>query len=53
MHQDEDPAEKKRRQARERKARWLGKSFWNGQFHFDMRHRHTYTHAYDHTCMLK
>src|SRR6218665_2586384 len=25
MHQDEDPAEKKRRQARERKARWLGK----------------------------
>src|SRR6218665_825550 len=25
MHQDEDPADKKRRQARERKARWLGK----------------------------
>ena len=20
---------------------------WNGQFHFDMRHRHTYMHAYD------
>src|SRR6218665_2710647 len=25
MHQDEDPADKKRRQARERKVRWLGK----------------------------
>src|SRR6218665_1687291 len=25
MHQDEDPADKKRRQARERKGRWLGK----------------------------
>src|SRR6218665_2680120 len=25
MHQDEDPADKKRRQERERKARWLGK----------------------------
>src|SRR6218665_909974 len=25
MHQDEDPADKKRRQARERKARWLRK----------------------------
>src|SRR6218665_2345821 len=25
MHQDEDPADKKRRQARERKARWVGK----------------------------
>src|SRR6218665_918705 len=25
MHQDEDPADKKRQQARERKARWLGK----------------------------
>ena len=25
MHQDEDSADKKRRQARERKTRWLGK----------------------------
>ena len=25
MHQDEDPTDKKQRQARERKARWLGK----------------------------
>src|SRR6218665_421201 len=25
MHQGEDPADKKQRQARERKARWLGK----------------------------
>src|SRR6218665_3781500 len=25
MHQDEDPADKKRRQARERKARWVRK----------------------------